>query len=387
MPFRPPPLDPDSQLLRTSVADDYFQVTEYMADGAYPSHRVEKDEAEAYVATVVGAITAGHAERLADDLEPYLRAMFPPEELSRGHADVVVGARQVAFAALQRALDGAWQALIDRSFDLPSPADPTFAEYPTLWERVTKDGLVRLEPADVVDEALLGEAAFAYGNAAIYPHPLLAPARELVDTLLELARQEELTVALAVHPFRITDTDSVPARLLEDYWYGIKIDAGNLDSLDPHDVGVRTFHAARQDTVERLFDPLLGTWFDWERRSRHDGADRVKRLYIREVRPAADRHGEPLVAAANRELHAERDTAARRFTHVDGKLCEYDATTYEPTGARPDAPLGVPTRSRKLWRVDGPMSDHTWGTLVGLHFRQNELIQEHLDVVLSDGAD
>lgn len=50
-----------------------------------------------------------------------------------------------------------------------------------------------------------------------------------------------------------------------------------------------------------------------------------------------------------------------------------------PTTARPDAPLGVAARARKLWRVDGAMSDRTWGTLIGLHFRQNELIQEHLD--------
>ena len=56
-----------------------------------------------------------------------------------------------------------------------------------------------------------------------------------------------------------------------------------------------------------------------------------------------------------------------------------DADTYMPTTARPDAPLGVAARARKLWRVDGAMSDRTWGTLIGLHFRQNELIQEHLD--------
>lgn len=192
----------------------------------------------------------------------------------------------------------------------------------------------------------------------------------------------ELDVAVAVHPFRVTGVDQVPMRLLEDYWYGVKINADNLDSLDPHDVGVRTFHAARQDTIERFFHPLLGTWFDWERRSHHDPDDPVKRLYVREVRPATDRHGEPLVAALNRELHAERDTAAHRFTHVDGKICRYDAAGYAPTVSQPDAPLGVATHSRKLWRVDGPMSDSTWELLVGLHFRRNELIQEHLDTAL-----
>ena len=89
---------------------------------------------------------------------------------------------------------------------------------------------------------------------------------------------------------------------------------------------------------------------------------------------------------STRELHAERDTVAHGFTHVDGKICWYDAAKYAPTVAHPDAPLGNATRSRKLWRVDGPMTDRTWEVLVGLHFRQNELIQEHLDTALAGQA-
>lgn len=383
MTFRPPALDANSALLRTGIASGRAHVTGYMRDGDYPNRRVEKAEAETYVASVVEAINDGHAGDLSDDLVHYMRAMFLPEDLDRGSKDLVLRSRQIGFAALQRALDDALNVLDERSLEMPSPDDPVFARCPSLLERVTKDGLVRISPDDLADGALLGEGAFAWGDAAIYPHPLLAPARELVAELLQLARQPDLTVAIAVHPFRVTDVDAVPLRLLEDYWYGIKINAENLDSLDPRHVGVRTFHGARQDTVERFFYPLLGTWFDWDRRSRHDRDDPVKRLYIREVRPAVDRHGEQLVAATNRELHSERDTVAHRFTHVDGKICHYDAADYQPTLERPDAPPGSPESGRKLWRVDGPMSDETWGELVGLHFRQNELIQEHLDAVVA----
>lgn len=383
MSFSPPKLAVGSPLLQTGLADDRFHVTDYMSDGGYPGHRSEKEEAEGYVALVVAAMDRGDASQLADDLHHYLCAMFPPDELKQASADAALFARQVGFAALQRAVDEALYELEERSFDTPTAADPVFARCPSLFEHVTKDGLVRLHRGDVIDEALRGEGVFSVDGAAIYPHPMLAPARELVGELLALALEEDLTVAIAVHPFRVTGIEDVQYRLLEDYWYGVKVDAGSLDSLDPHDVGVRTFHAARQDTVERFFHPLLGTWFDWERRSRHDLDDPVKRLYIREVRPATDRRGEPLVAATNRELHAERDTAAHRFTHVDGKVCRYDAGTYEPTAARPDAPLGVASRSRKLWRVDGAMTDSTWELLVGLHFRQNELIQEHFDSALA----
>jgi hypothetical protein len=43
-------------------------------------------------------------------------------------------------------------------------------------------------------------------------------------------------------------------------------------------------------------------------------------LYIREVKPPDTWRGR-LAAVHNRELHAERDTEAHRFQHVDGKVC------------------------------------------------------------------
>jgi hypothetical protein len=384
MSFSLPTLDLSSPLVQTGLAEDRFHVTQYMRDGLYQEHRAEKDEAEAYVASVIAAIDRGEATQLVDELQHYLRAMFLPDELELASNDFRLLVRQVGFTALQRAVDDALYELEDRSLDAPTRTDPVFNRCPFLFKRITKDGLVRLTADDVLDEALRSEGVFVIDGVAIYPHPMLAPARELVIELLALASEANLTVAMAIHPFRVTAIEDVPLRILEDYWYGVKLDARNLDSLDPHDVGVRTFHGARQDTIERFFYPLLGTWFDWDRRSRRDAADPVKRLYIREVRPAVDRQGEPLAAATNRELHTERDTAAHCFTHVDGKICRYDADTYMPTTARPDAPLGVAARARKLWRVDGAMSDRTWGTLVGLHFRQNELIQEHLDAALGE---
>jgi hypothetical protein len=57
----------------------------------------------------------------------------------------------------------------------------------------------------------------------------------------------------------------------------------------------------------------------------------------------------------------------------------YPTETYGPTAANPRARPGAPERRRKLWRVDGPMSDEQWMELVGLFFRGNELIGEHFE--------
>lgn len=367
-----------SALLRRGLAEDRWHVTDYLRDGAYPAHRAEKDEAEHYVRGALEAIAAGQLGALLGDVEHYLPAMFAPEELAAAKREGRFE-RLVAFAKLQRALDEALWELEERALDAPRRDDPLFDGRPELFERLDRDGLIELSASDhLADERLAAEGVISYGDGiALYPHPHLAPMRELVSELLALVGTAGLRVSVALHPYRVTSIEEVPMRLLEDYWSGIQVTASNLDSLDPHDVGVRSFHYADPKTPQRLFHPLLGTWFDWERRSRHDPSDPVKRLYVREICPATNSRGEELVAALNRELHSERDTIAKHFTHVDGKMCRYLAEDYAPSAHEPNADPGTPTQSRKLWRVDGSLSDALWQQLVGLHFRGNELIAEH----------
>lgn len=92
--------------------------------------------------------------------------------------------RQVGFAPLQRAIDDALYELEDRSLDAPTRTDPVFNRCPFLFKRITKDGLVRLAADDVLDEAFRSEGVFVIDGVAIYPHPMLAPTRELVIELL-----------------------------------------------------------------------------------------------------------------------------------------------------------------------------------------------------------
>lgn len=116
--------------------------------------------------------------------------MFPPQELQAAEGDPGRFARQVAFAALQCALDEALSRLEERSFDQPTASDPVFLRCPSLLGRVTKDGLVQLTAEDVADEQLRAEGVLAVDGAAVYVHPMLASARELVAELVELAAAE-----------------------------------------------------------------------------------------------------------------------------------------------------------------------------------------------------
>ena len=371
-----PSLEPlTSPLLRRALAEARLSVTEYLADGAYPYARAEKDEVERRVAGLVADLRDGSLD--AETVTRYCRCMFPPDEIARAREDGRLS-RLLGFAALQVELDDALYALEDRALEPPAPEDLVFTAHPDLLEALDpRDRLLRLTPELVAHERVGNEAIVAWKGDALFPHPHLADKRELVWELVELAADPSLVVSVAIHPFRSTPLNDLLERLLHDYWSGIQLKQENLDSLDAHDVGVPTFHAAiDRAPMHDFFFPLIGTWFDWAAR-KDDSADPVKRLYIREARPAADRDGEPLVAALNRELHAERDTSRRRFLHVDGKLRRYPAETYGPSPQQPYADFGPHSHSRKLWRVDGELSDERWCRLVGLWFRGNELIEEH----------
>jgi hypothetical protein len=380
--FEPPRLDlATSALAQRMLREERLHVMEYARDGAYPAHRAEKDEVEAYVTKVRHAIACGDAPHLEEDLRLFVRGMFMPDEIEQARRNGNLD-RLIALGALQWALEDVLIAISEESLKPACIDDPVFAVCPSLAAQLSKDGLVRLTSDLVADPLLRSQRVLVSDGHAVFPHPYLAGRRELISELFDLVVEGRLEVAMAVHPLRLCRPAEVQLRLLEDRWNGITTTPANLDSLEDHDNAINTFHYAPQDSIERFFHPMLGTWFNWDRRSRNDSTDPVRRLYIQEVGLPHDRYGDPYVNVVNPELHAERDTAAHRFTHTDGKVASYQGGTYRPSLTKPNARMGTPAQTRKLWRVDGEIPDHVWMKLVGLFFRGNDLIDEHFEAVI-----
>ncbi len=371
-----------SSLIRLALSENRFDVWEFFDAGAYPRHRDQKDEVEAMVTSLVDASTPAELEELLQTHLELLRTWVPDRlRAERSHADQ---ARLVAFAELQWSIDDAVNKLELRALDAPRPDDWMFMQHDGLYDALDRDGLFRIRAENIPSTDTGSLQVFCLGEDAIFPHRALEGQRELVQALARLALKPRLDVRIALDPYRAGPLAEVPKWLLQDYWSGIKLSQENLDSLDAHDVGVAAFHAATNRSMAAdLFFPLLGTWFDWQRRGDDDN-DPVKRLYIREVRPADNGRGADLVAVRNRELHAERDTSSKSFSHVDGKIRRYPTETYGPRRDDPRATYGPPSHSRKLWRVDGRMTDEEWCHLVGLFFRQNELIEEYFSEAFPD---
>lgn len=376
-PSKPPTLE-SSALLRWAVDHDHPHVGDFLPPGDYPGLQKTKSEVESRVEV----LTATRGENDRRLLAKYLAAMFPEDALASDKTEL--GIRQRGFAALQLELDKALNELDARRMGNPAPGDRLFANLPSLFDELDpRDHMLTLRPDHLNEATWLGALpAIHYSGYAVYLHPRLAMLRELVHELAELVSDPDLRVRVALDPFRITAAEDFGCRLLEDYWMGIKMSPAILDSLDSHDVGNPTFHAAvNRSPAEELLNPLLGTWFDWDGRG-DDAEDPVKRLYVQEVRPSTDRRGRDIACVINRELHAERDTSSRSFVHVDGKAVAYDVTAYGPSAENPTIRPSTPAATRKLWRVDGRLTNEQWATLVGLHFRGNELIEEHLAMVL-----
>jgi len=351
-----------------------FDVFEFFDDGAFPEHGAHKEEAERLVAQLMGRWDeAAVHETLVRNAE-YLSAWVP--ERLKTVATAEGQARLAAFAELQWLIDDGRAALHLDAFGLPRADQPLWEQLPDVFKSLGRDGLVPVGPDNVTD-AGGDEVVFRLDDTALLPHPQLRPMRELLQLLAALAADGRLRVQVALDPYRLLPLEKVECRLLLDYWSGLKLTPGNLDSLEEHDLGT-SFHAAvGRNAAHQFFYPMVATTIDWARRC-DTPTDPVKRLYIRELVPPRSRLGAELEAVVNRELHAERDTARRAFVHLDGKVRRYPAATYAVDHHQPRGSTGPASHSCKLWRVDGPMTDTEWGELVGLHFRGNELVAEHL---------
>ena len=365
----------NSASLRCCLGPVRFDPWEFFNEGAYPAHRAEKDEVEAFVREYLAGLDRPGLEAAVRQHAEYLRNWVPDRvKAAQSDADY---ARLCAFAELHHAIVDAEHELTLASLLAPDRGDLVFGEHPALYDTLT-DGLMRLTPTHIEEPWVAENAAFFVGESALFPHPFLAEYRELLRVLAELSEDAGLAVYVAIDPYRLGRRDQLQQCLLADYWDGLKLTPQALDSLDRHDQG-SSFHAAgERGEAEAYLHPLLGTWFHWKARGDNE-SDPVKRLYIQELKPSEDRSGDPFEAVLNRELHAERDTSRRKFTHVDGKIVRYPTETYGPTATNPRALPGPYERKRKLWRVDGPMSDEQWMEVVGLFYRGNELIGEHFE--------
>jgi hypothetical protein len=136
----------ESALLRLALGPVRFDPWEFFDEAAYPAHRAEKDEVEAFVREYVVGLDRPGLEAAVRQHAEYLRKWVPDRaKAAETDADY---ARLCAFAELHHAIADAEHELTLASLLPPARGDLVFREHPALYDTLT-DGLMRLTPAHI----------------------------------------------------------------------------------------------------------------------------------------------------------------------------------------------------------------------------------------------
>jgi hypothetical protein len=360
-----------SALLRANVDERGVRVWDYDRDGEFLRRGAEKDDFDRLVGELVAGVAEEELRELARGDPPLLRGstMRGPYRFDPDTDDLHV----VAVRQLELALHRARSRLHDLAYLPASPEDRVCATVVGLYESLSsRDRLLTLTPEMVRDERGFHDRVFCLGEYAVFPHPALRPARELVQELCWMAG-EGVEVQVAIDPHAVIARDAIQDVGLFDYWWGLELRLADLD--DPSKTGV-TIHARRPDAQDEYFFPLLRTEFRWS----SEGP--IKTLEVQETVPSPSRETDRSYVE-NRYLHSRRDTGTRSFVHLDGAVKAFPCGAYGPTVEQPDLPQGEPVY-RKLFRLDGEIDDRDWGRLVAHFFRENELVIEYFGDVLDE---
>jgi hypothetical protein len=365
-----------SALLRGSIDERFFSIWEFAGDGAFSGHREEKDELECLVEQVLTTTSDAELRNLA---RVDTRLMSGLSSGTVGGFDPDTGdLRTIAVRQVERAMYGAYYTLLDSAYQPASAKDRVCQTVRGFFERLrTADLLLPLSAEMVKSRAGFDDRAFCVDGFAVYPHPALRPARELVKLLCGLV-EGGYNVKVAVDPHAVVPIAKVQSAALFDYWRGVKLGLQTID--DPNAIGT-TVHARRSDQQDRHMFSLLRTEFRW---SLYEAGQ--KSFEVQETVPRSavrSDHGRAWVGSRyvqNRYLHSIRDTAAHTFIHLDGAAKAFPRDKYGPTTTDPTASQGTP-RYRKLFRVDGEIPDQRWADLVTYFFRDNELVIEYLGAI------
>jgi hypothetical protein len=254
----------------------------------------------------------------------------------------------------------------------PTRASRVLTRFPHLADRIDERGLLPISGLAAQPDVLF------VADMAVPFHQLLRRGfgsrvnDVLIAALIGLAGQGH-SVALAIDERRMHPRPEHLRIEERDYWSGPPLSFERLDNPD-----------GRAPEILQHGWPVGTELLSWEIdenvsvRTRLDGTRRT--VEIEEIsKPSLEVFSEFQLV---RYVHAERDISRHTFTHLDGAVRYYDRGRYEARrGERwPTEEANSPTGRRKVFRVDGDLTDEQWLSAVALWFRGNRLIFEALAI-------
>lgn len=250
------------------------------------------------------------------------------------------------------------------------------ATIPDLRERFSqRDALLMFDGSSALRDSWV-----EHGEHQLQVHPCLRRGFSGRPNAALLATLRKLTglgckVGLAIDHYRLSPTGTLRTVVELDRWFGATYTRNDLD--DTTRVGP-ILHGRSQD-----LGPLWHQKAGWLTEFWWACDEAMKSLEVSELPlPVGDDSDRPVLA---RFLHAIRDTASRRFTHIDGAIHVYSAPTYAERYAQSTnhhLSRVWADEKLKLFRVDATDSvgigAEDWANLMTTFFSGNEMVLEYL---------
>ena len=317
-------------------------------------------------------------EREAGDLAARLGSAVRSPAAERRVRDVLAGMpgleRDPAKALMQLATSPGYFEIPDSLLDAPSPSSRVFSALPHLMDRLDHRALVHLNGLRAKPGAVfVNEYALSY-------HQLLRRGFSshvndaLLGYLFQLQRTNAVELRAAIDERRLRLAKDYLEYLERDYWYGPHLTEDVLDRPDTRP-STLVHRWTDPDDPRRLFDPSE----EFAIRLTLDG--QIRTIEAEEL-VAQDRATTGSQFVLVRYLHAQRDISEHVFIHVDGAVRAYLPDIYarrRSVHGFPPHDKDLPSRYRKLFRVDGTITTSEWSQIVALWFRGNHLATEALE--------
>jgi hypothetical protein len=242
--------------------------------------------------------------------------------------------------------------------------------YPEISEFLDEDGLLRINNCFRINEW-----GILYKDHVLHYHQLLRrgySGRPNMDftgpfSRFAITAADRSKFRIAFDHARLVPREELQRGLEFDTWYGPPFDKTRLD--DPGCVGL-TVVARNKGSLFNQGDRLDFTDFFW---SYKDG---IKTFELEEA-SSPDHQFSGLIL--NRYVHSERETAQRRFRHLDGAVKIFEPSTYSERMNRHLPDTKFATKKIKLWRIDGDIPDDDWIDLIAMFLKGNEMVMEYFD--------
>ncbi len=211
-------------------------------------------------------------------------------------------------------------------------------------------------------------------NKVIFYHPFLrrnfhANFTEIIDYIIELSKNNDIKIRLAIDPFRINDKGSLFNFFEKDYWRGPKFSIDKLNDL----------YFSGKAVYKRPNEHINNFWYPVDRIEVNTLIqERDKAVTIEEICPRSNHYVHGDNYHLNRFVHFVWDRKNQSFSHLDIAVIIHESANFNERFEKEFPGKIITNKDKiKIVRIDGIIPLDIVSNIIYLFFMNNELVEEY----------